>query len=87
MMSRSYCCYHVSNANAVYYPSSSLATGPDHDVVWSARTLLTLERVLYINVHYQPPYLPDVVFFALLGSSSSVWFPTPRLKVRIELLS
>ncbi|GMP55113.1 hypothetical protein CsSME_00020031 [Camellia sinensis var. sinensis] len=51
MMSRRCCCYHVSDANVVDYPSS-LATGPCHDVIWSAGTLPLPELVFYVNIHY-----------------------------------
>ncbi|GMP53998.1 hypothetical protein CsSME_00019286 [Camellia sinensis var. sinensis] len=83
MMSRR--CYYcrVSDADAVDYPSS-LTTCPGHDVVWSVGTLLTPEPILYVDVHYQLPYLLDVVHFALLGPSSSAWFPAPRSKARMD---
>ncbi|GMP40205.1 hypothetical protein CsSME_00010749 [Camellia sinensis var. sinensis] len=84
MMSRRCYYYRVSDADVIDYPSS-LATGPSHDVVRSTGTLLTPEPALYVDVRYQLPYLPDVVHFALLGPSSSTWFPAPRSKARMEL--
>ncbi|GMP55247.1 hypothetical protein CsSME_00020116 [Camellia sinensis var. sinensis] len=86
MMSRRHYYYHVSDADAVDYPSSFLVTDPDHNDVRSAGTLPTPQPTPYVDVRCQPPYLPDVAHFTLLGPLSSAWFLVPRLKARIELL-
>ncbi|GMP93948.1 hypothetical protein CsSME_00043574 [Camellia sinensis var. sinensis] len=79
--------WRVSDADAVEFPSSSLATDPSYGVVRFPGTLLTPQPIPYVNAHYLPPYLPDVAHFSLLLPLSSAWFPVPRSKARMELVN
>jgi len=82
MMSRRCWYCRVFDADDVEFPSSSLVTDPGHGVVRFTRTLLTPQPVPYVDARYLLPYLPDVVYFILLGLLSFAWFPASESKFK-----